>query len=138
MTGIDDQTPSVAATELEIEEARRYVRRKRIFYMLLGIWIALSLMWFAIDMLEGGEGTWFWPMLGTGTAVAITGVVLLGEADSWASNGSAGRSTSISAAEERTRAVTSISGERHVASMAVLTRSSRSASSVAIRVSDDP
>ena len=79
MTGIDDQTPSVAATELEIEEARRYVRRKRIFYMLLGIWIALSLMWFAIDMLEGGEGTWFyWPMLGTGIAVAITGVVLLG------------------------------------------------------------
>ena len=55
MTGIDDQTPSVAATELEIEEARRYVRRKRIFYMLLGIWIALSLMWFAIDMLEGGK-----------------------------------------------------------------------------------
>ena len=78
MTGIDDQTSSVAATELETE-ARRYVRRKRIFYTLLGIWIALSLMWFAIDMLEGGSRTWFyWPMLGTGTAVAITGVVLLG------------------------------------------------------------
>jgi hypothetical protein len=61
------------------EEARRYVRRKRIFYTVLGIWIALSLMWFAIDMLEGGSGTWFyWPMLGTGIAVAITGIVLLG------------------------------------------------------------
>ena len=79
MTGIDDPTPSVAATELELEDARRYVRRKRIFYTVLGIWIALSVMWFAIDMLEGGEGTWFyWPMLGTGIAVAITGVVLLG------------------------------------------------------------
>ena len=79
MTGIDDPTPSVAATEFELEEARRYVRRKRIFYMVLGIWIALSVMWFAIDMLERGDGTWFyWPMLGTGIAVAITGVVLLG------------------------------------------------------------
>jgi 2TM domain len=35
-------------------------------------------MWFAIDMVEGGEGTWFcWPMLGIFIAVAIIGVVLL-------------------------------------------------------------
>src|SRR4029450_14107922 len=62
-----------------LEDARRYVRRKRIFYSVLGIWIALSLMWFAIDMLEGGDGTWFyWPLLGTGIAVAITGGGLLG------------------------------------------------------------
>jgi hypothetical protein len=62
-----------------LEEALRYVRRKRIFYTVLGIWLALSLMWFAIDMREGGEGTWFyWPMLGTGIGVAITGIVLLG------------------------------------------------------------
>jgi hypothetical protein len=62
-----------------LEEARRYVRRKRIFYAVFCTWIALSLMWFAIDMLEGGEGTWFyWPMLGTGIAVAITGIVLVG------------------------------------------------------------
>lgn len=62
-----------------LDEARRYVRRKRIFYAVLGIWGALSLMWFAIDMLEGGEGTWFyWPMLGTGIAVAIAGIVLVG------------------------------------------------------------
>jgi 2TM domain len=64
---------------LELEEARRHVRRKRIFYTVLAIWIALSLMWFAIDMLEGGSGVWFyWPMLGTGIGVAITGIVLLG------------------------------------------------------------
>jgi hypothetical protein len=62
-----------------LEEARRYVRRKRIFYTVLGIWIALSLMWFAIDMLEGGSGTWFyWPMLGSGIVVAIVGISLLG------------------------------------------------------------
>jgi 2TM domain len=62
-----------------LEEARRHVRRKRIFIAVLAIWLSLSVMWFAIDMLEGGEGTWFyWPMLGTGIAVAITGVALLG------------------------------------------------------------
>jgi hypothetical protein len=27
-----------------LEEARRYVRRKRIFYSVLGVWIALCLM----------------------------------------------------------------------------------------------
>jgi hypothetical protein len=32
-----------------LAEAWRHVRRKRIFYIVLGIWIALSLMWFAID-----------------------------------------------------------------------------------------
>ena len=62
-----------------IEEARRYVRRKRIFYSVSGVWIALSLMWFTIDLLDDSSSFWFyWPMLGTGIAVAITGIVLLG------------------------------------------------------------
>ena len=62
-----------------LAEARRYVRRKRIFYTVLAIWIALSLMWFAIDMADDSSSVWFyWPMLGTGIAVVITGVVLLG------------------------------------------------------------
>ena len=62
-----------------LAEARRYVRRKRIFYTVLGIWIALSLMWFAIDMTDDSSSVWFyWPMLGTGVAVAITGIILLG------------------------------------------------------------
>jgi hypothetical protein len=62
-----------------LEEARRYVRRKRIFFVVLGIWIALSLMWFFIDMRDDSSSVWFyWPMLGTGIAVAITGIVLLG------------------------------------------------------------
>ena len=62
-----------------LAEARRYVRRKRIFYTVLGIWIALSLMWFAIDIADDSTSVWFYlPMLGTGIAVAITGIVLLG------------------------------------------------------------
>jgi hypothetical protein len=62
-----------------LEEARRYVRRKRIFFTVFAIWIALSLMWFLIDMRDDSSSVWFyWPMLGTGVGVAITGIVLLG------------------------------------------------------------
>jgi 2TM domain len=58
-------------------DARRWVRRMRIFYTVLGIYGALSVMWFLIDMSDGTENIWFyWPMLGTGIAVAITGVTL--------------------------------------------------------------
>jgi hypothetical protein len=61
------------------EEARRYVRRKRILYTVVGIWIALSLMWFAIDMLDDSSSLWFyWPMLGTGIGVVVTAIALLG------------------------------------------------------------
>ena len=62
-----------------LEEARRHVRRKRIVYLVIGIWIALSLMWFVIDMTDDSSSFWFyWPMLGTGIGVAITAIVLLG------------------------------------------------------------
>ena len=62
-----------------LEEARRYVRRKRIFFTVLAIWIALSLMWFLIDLSDDSSSFWFyWPMLGTGIGVASTGIVLLG------------------------------------------------------------
>lgn len=65
--------------DASLEDARRHVRRKRIFYTVLGVWIALSLMWFTIDLLDDSSSFWFyWPMLGTGIGVAITGVVLLG------------------------------------------------------------
>ena len=60
-------------------DAQRWVRKKRILYTILGIYAVLSLMWFLIDMADGTESLWFyWPMLGTGIAVAITAVVLLG------------------------------------------------------------
>jgi 2TM domain len=62
-----------------LAEARRHVRRKRIFFAVLGIWLALSLMWFLIDLSDDSSSYWFyWPMLGTGIGVAITGIVLLG------------------------------------------------------------
>jgi hypothetical protein len=61
------------------EEARRWVRRKRILYTILGIYLVLSLMWFAIDMADGTESLWFyWPMLGVGVAVGVAAVALLG------------------------------------------------------------
>jgi hypothetical protein len=62
-----------------LDEARRYVRRKRIFFTVLGVWVALCVMWFAIDMTDDSSSVWFyWPMLGTGIAVALTGIALLG------------------------------------------------------------
>jgi hypothetical protein len=61
------------------EEARRWIRRKRIFYTIVGIYLCLSVMWFAIDLLDDSSGYWFyWPMLGTGLGVVVTGVVLGG------------------------------------------------------------
>jgi hypothetical protein len=75
------ETERMRSNEMDrvLEDARRHVRRKRIFYSVLGIWLALSLMWFAIDMLDDSSSTWFyWPMLGTGLGVAVTGIVLLG------------------------------------------------------------
>ena len=68
-----------AISNESLDDARRYVRRKRIFYAVVGVWIALSVMWFAIDMADDSSSVWFyWPMLGSGIAVAITGIVLLG------------------------------------------------------------
>jgi hypothetical protein len=75
---IPSPTPTRAPDSARAE-ALRWVRRKRIFYAILGIYVALSLMWFTIDMADGTESLWFyWPMVGTGIAVAITAVVLLG------------------------------------------------------------
>jgi hypothetical protein len=56
-------------------EARRWVRRQRTVYTMIGIYAVLSLMWFAIDMADGTESLWFyWPMLGTGVVVAIVAI----------------------------------------------------------------
>ena len=75
---VEGAADSLAMDEA-LEEARRHVRRKRIFYIVLGVWLALSLMWFLIDLTDDSSSFWFfWPMLGTGIGVAITGIVLLG------------------------------------------------------------
>jgi hypothetical protein len=60
-------------------EARRWVRKKRILYTILGIYSLLSIMWFAINMANGTGHLWFsWPMLGRGIPVAVAAVVLFG------------------------------------------------------------
>jgi hypothetical protein len=61
------------------DEAHRWVRRKRILYTILAIYVALSIMWLLIDLSDGTENLWFyWPMLGAGFAVAVVAIVLLG------------------------------------------------------------
>jgi hypothetical protein len=60
-------------------EARRWVRRKRIFYTIVVVYLALSAMWFTIDILTGSEDWWFyWPMLGVGIGVVVTGLIMFG------------------------------------------------------------
>jgi hypothetical protein len=78
---LTDTSPAEPSPDLEHvrDEARRWVRRKRILYTILGVYGVLSLMWFAIDLADDSEGFWFyWPMFGTGIAVAVSAVVLLG------------------------------------------------------------
>jgi TctA family transporter len=64
---------------VEREEARRWVRRKRNFYTILVVYLGLSVLWFAIDVLTGTDDWWFfWPMLGAGVLVAIIGIAMFG------------------------------------------------------------
>ena len=77
-SNIPTSTPQPEPAALRAE-ALRWVRRKRILYTIVGIYAVLSLMWFAIDMADGPDSLWFyWPMLGSGIAVAVTAVVLFG------------------------------------------------------------
>jgi TctA family transporter len=61
------------------EAARRFVRRKRRFYTVLVVYLALSLLWFVIDLLTGTDDLWFyWPVLGAGVIVAVIGIAMFG------------------------------------------------------------
>jgi polyferredoxin len=60
------------------DEARRWVRRKRTFYRIVVVYVALSVLWFTIDMVTGGDVWFYWPMLGAGVFVAIIGLVMFG------------------------------------------------------------
>jgi TctA family transporter len=61
------------------EEARQWVRRKRRFYTILAVYLPLSVLWFAIDMLTGTDDLWFyWPVLGAGLIVAVIGIAMFG------------------------------------------------------------
>jgi predicted membrane channel-forming protein YqfA (hemolysin III family) len=60
------------------EQARRFVQRKRSFYTILIVYLALSLLWFVIDMLTGDDLWFYWPMLGAGVIVAVIGIAMFG------------------------------------------------------------
>jgi fatty acid desaturase len=61
------------------EEARRWVRRKRTFYTVIVVYLALVVLWFVIDVLTGTDDWWFyWPTLGAGVIVAIIGISMFG------------------------------------------------------------
>ena len=79
-------------------EAQRWVRRLRVLYTILAIYVVLSLMWFAIDIADGTESLWFyWPMLGTGLVVAVTAIGLVGSADCSAPTGRTEKCSTTSA-----------------------------------------
>jgi hypothetical protein len=61
------------------EEARRWVRRKRTFNIVLVVYVALVALWFLIDVLTGSDDWWFyWPTLGAGIIVLIIGLSMFG------------------------------------------------------------
>lgn len=75
---------NISTLRAELEQdtraaAQRWVRRLRILYTIIAIYLVFSVMWFAIDMADGTEDIWFyWPMLGTGVGVAVAAISLLG------------------------------------------------------------
>jgi 2TM domain len=66
------------ATEDRREEARRWVRRKRTFYRIVVVYLALSVLWFTIDVLTGSDLWFYWPMLGAGLIAVIVGLFMFG------------------------------------------------------------
>jgi putative flippase GtrA len=61
------------------DDAPRYVQRKRAFYTVLVVYLALVVLWFLIDVLTGSDDWWFyWPTLGAGIIVAIIGIAMFG------------------------------------------------------------
>jgi TctA family transporter len=55
------------------------LQRKRRFYTVLVVYLALNLLWFAIDLLTGTDDLWFyWPVLGAGLIVAVIGIAMFG------------------------------------------------------------
>jgi hypothetical protein len=52
---------------------------QRRFYTILIVYLALSLLWFAIDLLTGTDDLWlYWPVLGAGVIVAVIGIAMFG------------------------------------------------------------
>jgi 2TM domain len=67
------------AMSISRDEARRHVRRKRTFYTVVLVYLALVVLWFVIDVATGSDDWWFyWPTLGAGVIVAIIGLSMFG------------------------------------------------------------
>jgi putative flippase GtrA len=63
------------------EQARRWVRRKRRFSIVVVVYLGLVALWLLIDVLTGTDDWWFhWPTLGAGVIVAIIGISMFGVA----------------------------------------------------------
>jgi putative flippase GtrA len=62
----------------EREAARRWVRRKRTFLTILVVYLTLSVLWLAIDLLTGDDLWFYWPVLGAGVIVALIGIAMFG------------------------------------------------------------
>ena len=90
--------PEISAEAMD--EARRYVRRKRIFYTVLGVWFALCVMWFLIDVSDDSSSCGSTGQCSARASLSPSpGSCSSGSAGSSAPTGSAGRSTSTSAAD---------------------------------------
>lgn len=63
----------------KLEEARRWVRKKRVFYTAIVVYLTLVVFWFLIDVLTDSGNWWFyWPTLGAGIVLAIIGISMFG------------------------------------------------------------
>jgi putative flippase GtrA len=60
------------------QAAHRWVRRKRTFLTILVVYLALSVLWLAIDLLTGDDLWFYWPTLGAGVIVALIGIAMFG------------------------------------------------------------
>jgi hypothetical protein len=61
------------------EEARRHVRRKRILYTVLGVWLVLCVLWSFIDVSDDSSSWWFYGQCwALASSLQSPSVVLLG------------------------------------------------------------
>jgi hypothetical protein len=60
------------------DEARRYVKRKRTFYTVLVVYVALVVLWFVIDVQTGSDDWWSTGDPRRRLIVAIVGVAMFG------------------------------------------------------------
>ncbi|HYP59037.1 MAG TPA: 2TM domain-containing protein [Thermomicrobiales bacterium] len=65
-------------TDIRYQQARKRVEEIKGFYTHLVIYLVVNAFLFAIDLIDGGNWWFYWPLLGWGIAVAIHGAVTFG------------------------------------------------------------